>query len=59
MPSKDMSQLTELLVRVRSGDPQARDALFTAAYAELHRLARGERERRGSGLGHGHDLPGA
>jgi RNA polymerase sigma factor (TIGR02999 family) len=35
-----MTQLTELLGRVRSGDAQARDALFAAAYAELHRLAR-------------------
>jgi RNA polymerase sigma factor (TIGR02999 family) len=35
-----MTQLTELLGRVRSGDVQARDTLFAAAYAELHRLAR-------------------
>jgi RNA polymerase sigma factor (TIGR02999 family) len=35
-----MSQLTELLERVQAGDAQARDALFGAAYAELHRLAR-------------------
>jgi RNA polymerase sigma factor (TIGR02999 family) len=35
-----MTQLTELLGRMRSGDVQARDALFAAAYAELHRLAR-------------------
>jgi RNA polymerase sigma factor (TIGR02999 family) len=35
-----MSQLTELLGRVQAGDPLARDALFAAAYAELHRLAR-------------------
>ena len=37
---REVTQLTELLGRVRSGDAQARDALFTAAYAELHRLAR-------------------
>jgi len=35
-----MSQLTELLERMQAGDAQARDALFGAAYAELHRLAR-------------------
>ena len=35
-----MSQLTELLKRVRAGDAQARDALFGAAYTELHQLAR-------------------
>jgi RNA polymerase sigma factor (TIGR02999 family) len=34
-----MSQLTELLGRVQAGDATARDALFAAAYAELHRLA--------------------
>src|ERR1700722_13871747 len=35
-----MSQLTLLLGRIQAGDPAARDALFAAAYAELHRLAR-------------------
>jgi RNA polymerase sigma factor (TIGR02999 family) len=35
-----MSQLTELLGRVQAGDAGARDALFAAAYSELHRLAR-------------------
>jgi RNA polymerase sigma factor (TIGR02999 family) len=34
-----MSQLTELLGRVQAGDAAARDALFAAAYSELHRLA--------------------
>jgi len=34
-----MSQLTELLSRIQAGDAQARDALFAAAYSELHRLA--------------------
>ncbi len=34
-----MSQLTELLGRMQAGDAQARDSLFAAAYAELHRLA--------------------
>ena len=35
-----MNQLTELLGRMQAGDARAGDALFTAAYAELHRLAR-------------------
>jgi RNA polymerase sigma factor (TIGR02999 family) len=34
-----MSQLTELLGRIQAGDATARDALFAAAYSELHRLA--------------------
>jgi len=34
-----MTQLTELLGRIQAGDTQARDALFAAAYGELHRLA--------------------
>ena len=35
-----MSHLTKLLVQLQAGDGQARDALFAAAYTELHRLAR-------------------
>ena len=35
-----MNQLTELLGRIQAGDTQARDTLFAAAYAELHRIAR-------------------
>jgi RNA polymerase sigma factor (TIGR02999 family) len=35
-----MAELTELLGRLQAGDSQARDSLFSAAYAELHRLAR-------------------
>ena len=35
-----MSQLTELLGQLQAGNPEARDALFAAAYTELHRLAR-------------------
>jgi len=34
-----MHQLTELLGQIQAGDTQARDALFAAAYSELHRLA--------------------
>jgi RNA polymerase sigma factor (TIGR02999 family) len=39
MPRRSMTQLTELLGRIQAGDTQARDALFAAAYGELHRLA--------------------
>ena len=35
-----MTQLTQLLGRLQAGDSGARDALFSIAYAELHRLAR-------------------
>ncbi|MGC2031666.1 MAG: ECF-type sigma factor [Steroidobacteraceae bacterium] len=35
-----MGQLTVLLEQIQGGDTGARDALFAAAYAELHRLAR-------------------
>ncbi|MFL6602606.1 MAG: ECF-type sigma factor [Steroidobacteraceae bacterium] len=35
-----MNQLTTLIGRIQTGDTAARDALFAAAYAELHRLAR-------------------
>jgi RNA polymerase sigma factor (TIGR02999 family) len=35
-----MSRLTELLGQLEAGVPRARDELFTAAYTELHRLAR-------------------
>ena len=35
-----MGELTDLLGRVKGGDAAARDALFAAAYAELHHLAR-------------------
>lgn len=35
-----MNQLTALIARVQAGDSAARDALFAAAYGELHRLAR-------------------
>jgi RNA polymerase sigma factor (TIGR02999 family) len=34
-----MNQLTELLGRLQAGDTEARNALFAAAYSELHRLA--------------------
>jgi RNA polymerase sigma factor (TIGR02999 family) len=34
-----MSKLTELLGRVKAGDSEARDAVFSATYQNLHRLA--------------------
>lgn len=34
-----LGRLTDLLGRIRGGDAKARDALFVAAYAELHGLA--------------------
>jgi RNA polymerase sigma factor (TIGR02999 family) len=40
MAESPLTQLTELLGRMQAGDSGARDALFAAAYAELHRLAR-------------------
>src|SRR5579864_4186551 len=39
MPRHAMGQLTDLLGRIHGGDAKARDALFVAAYAELHGLA--------------------
>jgi RNA polymerase sigma factor (TIGR02999 family) len=35
-----VNQLTALIERIQAGDTAARDALFAAAYGELHRLAR-------------------
>jgi RNA polymerase sigma factor (TIGR02999 family) len=45
-----MTQLTELLGRLHAGDESARDALFSAAYAELHRLAQARLRDRGRHL---------
>ena len=44
-----MQSFTELLVRFQSGDTTARENLFSAAYAELKRIASGRMcsERRG------------
>jgi RNA polymerase sigma factor (TIGR02999 family) len=41
-----MEQLTTLLKQMQAGDAEARDALFTAAYTELRRLARSRLRRR-------------
>ncbi|MGO8976927.1 MAG: ECF-type sigma factor [Steroidobacteraceae bacterium] len=35
-----MNQLTELLRRTKTGDAEARNTLFSSAYADLHRMAR-------------------
>jgi RNA polymerase sigma factor (TIGR02999 family) len=35
-----MHQLTELIEKTKAGDIEARNRLFSAAYADLHRLAR-------------------
>jgi RNA polymerase sigma factor (TIGR02999 family) len=35
-----VNQLTALIARIHAGDTAARDALFAAAYDDLHRLAR-------------------
>ncbi|HEY2677351.1 MAG TPA: ECF-type sigma factor [Steroidobacteraceae bacterium] len=35
-----MNQLTQLLGRIQAGDAEARDTLYAAAYADLHRMAR-------------------
>jgi DNA-directed RNA polymerase specialized sigma24 family protein len=45
-----MTQLTELIRRLHAGDDSARDALFSAAYAELHRLAQSRLRDRGRHL---------
>jgi RNA polymerase sigma factor (TIGR02999 family) len=39
-PDESVSQLTALIGQMQAGDTAARDALFAAAYADLHRLAR-------------------
>lgn len=45
-----VSELSQLISSAEQGDPSARDALFAALYAELHRLARRELRQRGSAL---------
>jgi RNA polymerase sigma factor (TIGR02999 family) len=42
--------ITALLASAERGDRAAADALFTALYAELHRMARRELSKRGSGV---------
>ena len=42
--------VASLITSAERGDPAAAEALFTALYAELRRLARAELSRRGSGV---------
>jgi RNA polymerase sigma factor (TIGR02999 family) len=44
------SDLTTLLASAERGDRAAADALFTALYGELHRMARRELAKRGAGM---------
>lgn len=44
------ADLTTLLASAELGDRAASDALFTALYDELHRMARRELSRRGAGV---------
>ena len=44
-----MDTLSSLFVSAEQGDPAAADVLFATLYDELHRLARRELARRGSG----------
>jgi RNA polymerase sigma factor (TIGR02999 family) len=44
------ARISALMESTASGDRSAADALFSALYAELHRLAERELARRGSGL---------
>jgi len=44
------ADLTTLLASAERGDRAAADALFTALYEELHRMARRELSRRGGGV---------
>src|SRR3954470_20582421 len=44
------ADLTTLLASAELGDRAAADALFTALYEELHRMARRELSRRGAGV---------
>jgi RNA polymerase sigma factor (TIGR02999 family) len=42
--------LHDLVARANGGDPAAKDALFTALYTELHRLAQSHLHRGGRGV---------
>jgi RNA polymerase sigma factor (TIGR02999 family) len=44
---EDFSDLTTMLMAVRSGDASAADQLFQRVYGELHRIASGQRRRWG------------
>ena len=48
--SSDPEALAAILARVEAGDPVARDDLFAALYAELHRIAESHLRRSGGRL---------
>jgi RNA polymerase sigma factor (TIGR02999 family) len=47
---REETSLQSLVSRAEAGDESAKDALFTALYAELHRLAAAHLNRRGGAL---------
>ena len=49
-PTAVSADLTTLLASAELGDRAAADALFTALYDELHRMARRELSKRGAGV---------
>ena len=49
-PTAVSADLTTLLASAELGDRAAADALFTALYEELHRMARRELSKRGGGV---------
>src|SRR5215212_4542703 len=49
-PTAVSADLTSLLASAELGDREAADALFTALYEELHRMARRELAKRGAGV---------
>jgi RNA polymerase sigma factor (TIGR02999 family) len=50
LPTVVNPTLSTLVASAEQGDGAAADALFTALYAELHRMARRELSRRGAGV---------
>jgi ECF sigma factor len=50
MSDDSLPQIAALVERAEAGDGAARDALFVALYAELHRLAERQLRRNGGNL---------
>jgi RNA polymerase sigma factor (TIGR02999 family) len=50
MSTSPADELAALVERAESGEPEAKNALFTALYGELHRLAQGHLHRSGGQL---------
>jgi RNA polymerase sigma factor (TIGR02999 family) len=50
MSGSPVDQLSALVARAESGEPEAKNALFAALYAELHRLAQAHLYRNGGNL---------